>query len=295
MTSVAVVSVALGAALVAAGLWRASGGIFAAPQLQRSNYRGRELPVAAGIIICLAALVMTAIVRLVVTVAELDASREVASLDRVLVLALGFGLLGLADDLLGDTRRRGFRGHVGAALHGDLTTGFVKLAGGVCLGMIVAADTWADTGAGVSAASVGLTGVGLLVSGLVIASAANLGNLFDRAPGRVVKMSILGIVVVAACGLAAPDLVGPLMVVAAGCGLLLPDLRERCMLGDTGSNVLGAAVGLGLVLALGATGEWVALVVLVALNLVSERISFSQVIDRVPFLAWLDRLGSLRR
>ena len=50
--------------------------------------------------------------------------------------------------------------------------------------------------------------------------------------------------------------IGPALV-------LLPyDLRERAMLGDAGSNVLGAVAGLWLVLALGPTGEAVALGVL---------------------------------
>jgi UDP-N-acetylmuramyl pentapeptide phosphotransferase/UDP-N-acetylglucosamine-1-phosphate transferase len=65
------------------------------------------------------------------------------------------------------------------------------------------------------------------------------------------------------------------------------------MLGDTGANVLGAAVGWAFVVALGATGEWVALVVMVLLNLASERVSFSRVIDAVAPLRWFDRLGSL--
>jgi UDP-N-acetylmuramyl pentapeptide phosphotransferase/UDP-N-acetylglucosamine-1-phosphate transferase len=75
--------------------------------------------------------------------------------------------------------------------------------------------------------------------------------------------------------------------------MLWPDLRERCMLGDTGANVLGAAVGWGLVVAVGAAGEWTALVVVVLLNLVSERVSFTRVIDGVAPLRWFDRLGTL--
>jgi hypothetical protein len=64
------------------------------------------------------------------------------------------------------------------------------------------------------------------------------------------------------------------------------------MLGDTGANVLGAGAGLALVATTGAGAWWVAAVVLAVLNLLSERISFSQVIDRAPPLRWLDRLGA---
>jgi hypothetical protein len=109
-----------------------------------------------------------------------------------------------------------------------------------------------------------------LRGGALIAATANLANLFDRAPGRMVKVCLLGAVVVAACGAPGWHLSGPMLVLGAGAGMLAPDLREVCMLGDTGANVLGAAV-VGLVVALGATGQWLALVIVVALNSASER------------------------
>ena len=67
-------------------------------------------------------------------------------------------------------------------------------------------------------------------------------------------------------------------MLGAGAGLLVPDLRERCMLGDAGANVLGAAVGLGVVLACSPGVRLVVLAVVVALNLASEVVSFSRVI-----------------
>jgi UDP-N-acetylmuramyl pentapeptide phosphotransferase/UDP-N-acetylglucosamine-1-phosphate transferase len=76
--------------------------------------------------------------------------------------------------------------------------------------------------------------------------------------------------------------------------LAVPDLQEQAMLGDTGANVLGAAVGLAAVVALD-RGPTVALaVVLLTLNVASEWVSFSAVIDRTGPLRWFDRLGSKR-
>jgi UDP-N-acetylmuramyl pentapeptide phosphotransferase/UDP-N-acetylglucosamine-1-phosphate transferase len=132
----------------------------------------------------------------------------------------------------------------------------------------------------------------LIAATLVVALAANLGNLLDRAPGRVGKVSLLVFVVLAATSRLAPELTGPALVAGAGLGMLWPDLRERCMLGDTGSNVLGAGAGLGLIATTGPGAWWVAVVVLAALNLASERVSFSDVIGRTPPLRWLDRLGA---
>jgi UDP-N-acetylmuramyl pentapeptide phosphotransferase/UDP-N-acetylglucosamine-1-phosphate transferase len=81
------------------------------------------------------------------------------------------------------------------------------------------------------------------------------------------------------------------VVVGATAGLLVPDLRERLMLGDAGANVLGATLGLGVVLTTGTTVQLAVVAVLLALNLVSERVSFSRVIDQVGPLHALDRLG----
>ena len=67
------------------------------------------------------------------------------------------------------------------------------------------------------------------------------------------------------------------MLLGAALGLLVFDLREELMLGDAGSNVLGAIAGLGVVLTCGLAVRVVVLLVVVGLNLASERVSFSRV------------------
>jgi hypothetical protein len=81
------------------------------------------------------------------------------------------------------------------------------------------------------------------------------------------------------------------LALGAGAGLLVPDLRERLMLGDAGANVLGAAVGVGVVLSCGTTVRLVVLVVVAALNLASEFVSFTKVINDTPPLRAVDQLG----
>jgi hypothetical protein len=80
-------------------------------------------------------------------------------------------------------------------------------------------------------------------------------------------------------------------VLGGAVGLLGDDLRERLMLGDTGANVLGAALGLAAVLELSTGPRYVVLAVLVALNVAAEVVSLSSVIDHTPPLRILDRLG----
>jgi len=77
----------------------------------------------------------------------------------------------------------------------------------------------------------------------------------------------------------------------AGAAVLPDDLAERTMLGDSGANALGALLGLRLVERTGLAGRAAILAGVVALTVASERISFSEVIDRQPVLSALDRAG----
>lgn len=274
---IAVAFLAIGAA-VAALLWRGLEPTFTSSAvLRRPNYRGHELPVASGVVAVLAVVLVGGAYSLIERYGGWSSHELARGATVVGGATVGFGFVGLLDDLVGGAATKGFRGHLGALRRAEFTTGLVKLVLGVVFGMLAVGHDFA----------------GAVRGGLLIAATANLANLFDRAPGRVIKMSWLGAAVVAALGAPGWHLTGPMLVVGAGSGLLIPDLRERCMLGDTGSNVLGAAIGWGLVISLAGGGEWVALVVVVALNLASEFVSFTRVIDAVAPLRWLDRLGSL--
>ena len=68
-------------------------------------------------------------------------------------------------------------------------------------------------------------------------------------------------------------------------------LRERAMLGDTGSNLVGALAGVSLLVTLGDTGALVALGIVAALTIYGEFRSISRTIERVPLLRSLDSLG----
>jgi UDP-GlcNAc:undecaprenyl-phosphate GlcNAc-1-phosphate transferase len=261
---------------VAAVLWLALRATFAAPLFARGNHRGVDVPVGAGIILSLTVLALAAVEQGFVGLGvEQD---ELAIGDAMLVVALGFGLLGLLDDLAESGQDKGFAGHLRALRRGRLTTGGLKLLGGGALAVLVTGGLDADEPGR------------LLVDALLVALAANLGNLLDRAPGRTVKVGIIvgGILLLTH---ADPSPAGVPVVLGAALGLVWFDLREQLMLGDAGANVLGAALGLGTVLACSPGVRLLALVVVAALNVASERVSFSAVIDRVGVLRALDRAG----
>ena len=63
------------------------------------------------------------------------------------------------------------------------------------------------------------------------------------------------------------------------------------MVGDTGANALGAALGMGVVLTCSEEWRVVVLVALVVVNVASEWVSFSSVIDAVRAAALARPLG----
>ncbi|MBX5470642.1 MAG: hypothetical protein IRZ21_12195, partial [Thermoleophilaceae bacterium] len=208
----------------------------------------------------------------------------------VLLYGLGVALLGVLDDLVGSGARaphpgaagrerpRGWRGHARATLGGSFSTGALKAAG--ALGLALFALAGRGLGAGEYVLAVAL---------LVLTT--NLFNLLDLRPGRSTKALVL-----LGAGLTAGSReVEPLWSVGLFLGpllVLLPlDLRERAMMGDTGSNLVGAVAGLWLVLTLSTAGQAAALAVIALVTVYGEFRSISALIERTPLLRSLDSLG----
>jgi UDP-N-acetylmuramyl pentapeptide phosphotransferase/UDP-N-acetylglucosamine-1-phosphate transferase len=249
-----------------------------APVLERENYRGRTLITAGGLFLVMGVLVVEAGRSTLGAFDVGDTPGLNPARPLVLFAAFGFGLLGFMDDVLG-SEDRGFRGHLRALSRGRLTTGMLKLIGGAAIALVLAA------------APGFVTGQRLVSDALLIALAANLGNLLDRAPGRALKCSLAAYVPIAIVAGTGPVGIALAPVMGGALGLLPDDLRERMMLGDTGANVLGGVLGLAVVLECSRTTRNVVLIVLILLNVASELVSFSRVIEKVPPLRWLDRLG----
>jgi UDP-N-acetylmuramyl pentapeptide phosphotransferase/UDP-N-acetylglucosamine-1-phosphate transferase len=251
-----------------------------APALERPNHRGRTVPTAMGVLAVLA-VVMVEAGRSLFGAFGVGNAPGATPRFAVLLACVGFGMLGLFDDVVGSNDDHGFRGHLGALVsQGRITTGLVKTVGGGALAVVL-----------VSTSRPGLSGVRVVSDALLVALAANLTNLLDRAPGRAIKVGLLAWVPLAL--VARTDSVGIAVapVVGAFAGLIGDDLHERLMLGDAGSNVIGAVLGLGVVLECSPATRTVVLLVLGALTVASELVSFSRVIERVPPLRRLDELG----
>lgn len=195
----------------------------------------------------------------------------------------GAGAFGLVDDLAEDTttRTKGLRGHLGALAQGRVTTGGLKV-----LGIGTTSLAAAVVGTRRRGGSAGYI-VDVAINGALIAGTANLLNLLDLRPGRALKASAALSVPLATttAGGATGAVLGAAAVAARG------DLDERDMLGDGGANALGALVGAQLALGTSRSVRLLALAGVVGLTLASEKVSFSAVIERTPWLRRLDRLG----
>ena len=250
----------------------------------RTNYRGLEVPGASGLVIIAA--VVIALTPLSAIDELIDSDTLQPGLGRILSYAVGVAFIGLLDDVLGAAPERapgaapprGLRGHGRATAGGTLSTGTLKAAGTLGLALFVTSGTDRSTGEY-------LVAVGVLVL------STHVFNLLDLRPGRALKVFVaLGLALTVATWDVGPLqrlglLVGPALV-------LLPyDLGQRAMLGDVGSNVVGATAGLWLVLSLSTTGQLVALAVLAIVAAYGEFRSISLLIEKNPLLRRLDSLA----
>jgi hypothetical protein len=164
--------------------------------------------------------------------------------------------IGLADDLWSGPER-GFREH----LRARATTGTLKLVG---IPLWALWRTRSPSGA------------------VLVALSANLLNQLDTRPGRALKAFLLGSLLLRNTPRGA-------LAVAV---LLAPyDHREMTMLGDAGSNALGAVLGLGSVRRLTGLRRIGAIGALAALTALADRRSLGELIESTPGLRALDALG----
>ena len=251
--------------------------------LRRENYAGREVAFPLGAVLVAASLVALA------PLAPLDDRADLELLDpelrRWFAYVVGVAFLGLLDDSIGrggeSGAARGWRGHARAVRSGDLSTGAIKAVGAFAL-------------AAYATSGLGRESLDYVVDLALLLLATNMANLLDLRPGRAEKA--LALVAAGLCigywTLEPVELLGlflgPVIVGAYF------TLRERAMLGDSGSNVIGALIGIWLVTTLSDPGRLVALGVLVALTVYGEFRSISSAIERIPLLKQLDSLGRVR-
>jgi UDP-N-acetylmuramyl pentapeptide phosphotransferase/UDP-N-acetylglucosamine-1-phosphate transferase len=241
---------------------------------ERVNYRGRAVDVRGGLALATGLLVSAA----------RSAPRGQPRAAWGAVAAVGAATAaGWADDLAGDASARGLGGHLAELRRGRITTGMVKLVA-IPAGAAVFAATRQSAGGGrvrrLALASVDVA---------LVAGAANLANLLDLRPGRALTAAAAPAACLAARGGPGSELAAGTLAAAAAAA---PDDRgERTMLGDSGANALGAAVGVAAARNLAPAARAWAAAAVAALILISERVSFTRGIARQPLLRGIDNWG----
>ena len=241
--------------------------------LRRLNFLGRRIPSVAGMAFVLGGEFFYA--------CEALAQGWRTSLASVYFLAtLGFGGLGLLDDLKGNRSTGGFRGHFQSLLLGRVTTGAVKAIGGGLLSLV--AGYFITTPGPLWAA---------LLAALLIALSANTLNLLDLRPGRclfgfgVGVLTLLGVLLsqhAAGAGML-------LWAAAAFAVILYPlDAGGSAMLGDTGSNAFGAVLGVAGAIFFSRWEQAIVVLLLLAFQVWCERHSLTRFIESQPLLRALD-------
>jgi hypothetical protein len=247
------------------------------------NYRGVIVAGSSGILIVISIFITLAIITLE---SELNfaAGGVLASVEGLLfiILLLGVSFIGLVDDLWGTREYGGFRGHFSSLVRGELTSGLIKAVVGAALALLVSSFFSTKI-------------LMLLLNTVLLALTINFFNLLDLRPGRAIKSFLfLSLVTFVATfgfhfwrhwSLILP----PVLVVFWG------DLNEQSMLGDVGSNLIGAALGYTFVLALSWQFKLAITLLLGLFHWYTENHSLTELIMRVKILRRLDDLGIRHR
>lgn len=238
--------------------------------LERSNFKGKRIPAGFGFVI--------ALVTVPIYVGMLLYSKDSQSW-AFLALILGFGVLGLLDDISGNRSVGGFKGHLGLLKHGKVSTGLIKAVAGGLLSLAV---------------GLAISGFRLLpgiLNGFIIALSANTINLLDLRPGRAVSLYWVGTIILLASKLAQVSVLEELVpVFVPALWLTAKDRSASIMLGDAGSNTLGAVLGLAFAYELGYAAKIIIIICLAGINFYSERHSISKLIENNRLLNRIDRL-----
>lgn len=232
------------------------------------NYKKEEIPICLGVVFIFIEMVTLSIYFLFY--------RE----EKILIYLLGIlsvGLIGLLDDLTGDTQIKGLKGHIKAFFKGELTTGFMKASIGFFVSAIISVILSKDI-------------ANIILNTFLLALSINMMNLFDLRPGRCLKVFIfLGVVFLTISGFKASFILVSMLSISLI--YFRYDIRAEAMLGDVGSNILGFTLGFSCVLTQNIYIRLLYTLILVGLHILAERLSISELIEENKFLKFIDQLG----
>ncbi|HEX3048271.1 MAG TPA: glycosyl transferase [Bacillota bacterium] len=255
--------------------------LFQEAGLVKPNYRKENIPASAGVLF---AVVIPTIIGLGIILRVPSFTAIHSYLFLFVIVAMGF--MGFFDDQLGSHEVKGFKGHFRALfLEKKLTTGAFKALFGAVIALIFSLGT-------VELLKVKWPVWSVIINFLLVVLAANTINIFDLRPGRAGKVYLFAFVVILLCSKYFEDYIGLFLPILAIMIYYLPfDLKAKVMMGDSGANLLGASLGMMMAWMLTDISKIVALVILVAIQITAEKVSFTEVIENSSWLKVLDQAG----
>ena len=236
------------------------------------NYKEEEIPTSMGLLFIIVQTFTVGIIGL------LNSKDFAYHLLLYLVGLIFMALVGLFDDLVGDKNVKGFKGHITSFFKGTLTSGGLKAGVGLLVSLLI--STYISKGV-----------IEIVVNTLVISLFTNLLNLFDLRPGRAGKVFILILFIL----LMTSNTNEFDFILYSFLGILiryLPmDLKAKAMMGDIGSNALGISLGVYCAMTHDLKSKIVYLTILIGIHMISEFVSFSNIIEKNKFLRFIDKLG----
>lgn len=235
------------------------------------NYKNEEIPIGLGLVFVIVQVITCNIVAIY--------NHNVERYTMIYIISILFiGIAGLLDDLIGDKNVKGFKGHIKSLFKGKLTTGGLKAIIGflssVLVSIIISNNVYE-----------------FIINVFIISLFTNFINLFDLRPGRASKVFIILSIIL----LISSNNFNYSFIILSMYGILMRympvDLKSNAMMGDVGSNVLGMTLGVYCALSHNITSKLIYLCILVVLQVLSEFISFTKIIENNKILKYIDNIG----
>ncbi len=236
-----------------------------------SNYKNDEIPICMGLLFVFVQFITLSII---MTIDRFNDKNIMA----YLITFIMMGLVGLIDDLIGDKKIKGFKGHIKSFFRGNLTTGGMKAGVGFLVALFASSILTDNL-------------IEIIINVFVIALFTNLINLFDLRPGRSIKVFILLSIIMLFTSIG--DNYNFILFSFLGIIFVyLPlDLKAKAMMGDIGSNVMGLTLGVYCALTHDIIIKSIYLFILAIIHILAERLSFSKLIENNKLLKFLDNIG----
>lgn len=235
------------------------------------NFKRERIPTGMGLIF---ALIQTFII---ITVSFFIESMDTYTLVYIISI-LVIGIVGLLDDIVGDKKVKGFKGHILSLFNYKLTTGGLKLIVGGMSSLLVSII-------------IHISLIDIIVNTFIIGLFTNIINIFDLRPGRAGKVFMFfSIILILSSN---TDRYNYIIFSLLGIVIVyLPyDLKAKFMMGDIGSNILGITLGIFCVKTQILSARLLFLVFLALINIISEFYSFTDIIANNKLLCYIDKLG----